>query len=93
MIMKSQIKTFITLGKFESKRSRTYEFIVNTGLRYKLAILELCRRFIRTEEFPESFNLTTLVQLPKQGSQLVLDNLRFLHIKSWGPRLVKALTV
>ena len=60
-----------TIGKFEAKRSRSYEFIVNTGMEYRLAILKLCRRFIKYEEFPDSFNTTTLVQLPKSGSQLL----------------------
>ena len=84
---------FMTLGKFESKKSKTYEFIVNTGLKYKLAILELCRRLIKNEVFPSSFDLTTLIQLPKKGSQLFLENSRFLHLKEWLPRLCEALTV
>ena len=63
---------FETVAKFEAKKSRSYQFIVNTGLEYKLAILSLCRRFIKTEHFPSCFDLTTLVQLPKQGSQLYL---------------------
>ena len=89
----SEADFFLTVGKFESKKSRSYEFIVNTGLKYQLAILQLCRRFIRTEEFPSSFDLSTLVQLPKPGSQLLLDNSRFLHIKLWAPRICEALAV
>ena len=42
---------FETLAKVEAKKSRSYQFIVNTGLEYKLAILDLCRRFIKTEQF------------------------------------------
>ena len=75
-------KVFIeTVGKFESKKSRSYEFIVNTRLEYKIAIMKLCRRFIKAEQFPDSFNIKTLVQLPKSGSELLLENSRFFHLK------------
>ena len=58
-----------------------------------MAIKKLCQRFIKTEEFPESFNVTTLVQLPKSGSQLLLENSRFIHLKEWLPRICEALAV
>ena len=45
------------------------------------------------EAFPDSFNLTTLVQLPKKGSQLCSDNSRFIHMKMWLPRLCESLAV
>ena len=84
---------FLTLVKFESKKSLTYSFIINSGLKYRLAMLKLCERFIKKEVFPKSFDITTLVQLPKKGSQLYLDNSRFLHMKLWLPRLCEAVTV
>ena len=84
---------FMVLAKFESKKSRSYDFIVNAGIKYKLAIFQLCKRFINKEEFPSSFDITTLIQLPKKGSLLYLDNSRYLHIKEWPARLVEALTV
>ena len=70
-----------------------YNFIVNTGLRFRIAIYKLCKRFIMNEEFPRSFDITTLIQIPKKGSQLNLDNSRFIHMKQWMPRLCEALTV
>ena len=81
------------LWKFESKRSATYEFIIKAGLKFKLSILKLCKRFIRRETFPKRFNLTTLIQLPKKGPAQLLDNKRFIHIKEWLARLTEALTV
>ena len=84
---------FLTLVKFESKKSATYSFIDNAGLKFRLAIFKLCTKLIKNEAFPESFDNTTLVQLPKKGSQLHLDNSRFIHMKQWLPRLVEALTV
>ena len=46
---------FETVEKFEAKKRRSYQFLVNTGIEYKQAILSLCRRFIKSEEFPSSF--------------------------------------
>ena len=60
---------------------------------FKQLILKLCRIFIENEEFPDSFNTTTLVKLPKSGSQLLLENSRFIHLKEWLPRICEALAV
>ena len=84
---------FQTLQNFESKKSTMYQFLFNTVLKFKIAIFNICKRFISIEEFPSSFNVTILVQLPKKGSQIYLDNSRFLHMKLWMPRLVEALAV
>ena len=84
---------FMTIQKFASKKSKTYDFITKAGIRFQAAILKLCRRLIRTEVFPSRFDLTTLVQLPKKGSAQDLDNKRFIHTKDWLARLVEALTV
>ena len=48
---------------------------------------------MKNEVFPDSFNLTTLVQLPKKGSQLNVNNSRFIHMKMWLPRLCESLAV
>ena len=59
---------FFVLWKFKTKNSPTYQFITKAGKSFQLAILNLCRRFIKNETFPKRFNLTTLIQLPKKGS-------------------------
>ena len=79
---------FMVIWKFDLKKSTTYEFITRAGLKFQLAILKLCRRFIKNESFPSRFNLTTLVQLPKKGSAQDLDNKRFIHLKEWLARLI-----
>ena len=38
---------FMVLWKFQQKKSTTYDFITRAGLQFQLAILKLCRRFIR----------------------------------------------
>ena len=83
---------FIVLWRFQQKKSTTYDFITRAGLQFQLAILKLCRRFIKNETFPSRFNLNTLIQLPKKGSAQELNNKRFIHMKDWLARLVEALT-
>ena len=72
---------FSTLAKFESKNSPTYNFIVKSGLKlslsFRMAIYNLCKRFIDSKDVPSTFDVTTLIQLPKKGFPLFLDNSRF----------------
>ena len=35
---------FMILKKFETKRSKAYDFITKAGLRFQLAIINLCKR-------------------------------------------------
>ena len=70
-----------------------YNFIINTGMKFRLSVMKICKRFIENENFPSCFDKTTLIQLPKKGSQVDLDNSRFIHLKLWMPRLCEALTV
>ena len=89
----TDVDYFMTLKKFETKRSKVYDFITKAGIRFQLAIFKLCKRLIRKEVFPSRFDYTTLVQLPKKGLAQDLDNKRFIHMKDWLPRRVEALTV
>ena len=70
-----------------------YNFVINTGIKFKMAVFKICKRFLRSEMFPSCFDITTLIQLPKKGSQVDLDNSRFIHLKLWMPRLLEALAV
>ena len=84
---------FQAIRKFKSTGSKAYDFITKSGISFQKGVLKVCRRFIRDEVFPERFKNTDLVQLPKKGSPLVLDNSRFVHVKEAWPRLVEQLTV
>ena len=84
---------FMTLSKFESTNSTSYDFITKAGIKFKLAVFKLCKRLIESEIFPSRFNLTTLVQLHKKGSARRLENHRFLHLKEWPAKLTEALAV
>ena len=63
------------------------------SIKFRLAVFKMCKRFLKSEIFPSCFDVTTLIQLPKKGSQVDLDNSRFIHIKLWMPRLIEALAV
>ena len=82
------------LDRLKAKNKRSYDFIVKSGQKFKEAILILVKRVINTEEIPETFLETVLVQLYKgKGSQQELSNSRFLHIKNWMPRVCESLAV
>ena len=80
------------LCKFQSKKSTMSNFII-TGITFKMAVVKICKRFLKLEMFPSCFDITTLIQLRKKESQVDLDNSRFIHINLWMPRLLEALAV
>ena len=43
------------VDKFKKKDTKTYEFLINAGDKYKEVIFKLCQRIINNEEVPESF--------------------------------------
>ena len=82
------------LGKFGSKRTKTYDFLLKAGERYKDAMFLLCKRMIDDEEFPSSFRKTILHMIGKRsGLQCILKNNRFLHMKQVLCRSIDALVV
>ena len=49
-------------------------------------------KLIKTEQLPKLFARTSLSQLwKKKGSPLDLNNMRFIHMKHWRPRLLENL--
>ena len=68
--------------KFESKKTKSYDFLLKSGDRYKKAMYNLCKNMIEKEEFPKSFRKTILAMIWKQkGPMEVLKNSRFIHMK------------
>ena len=82
------------LAKFATKETKTYDFILKAGDKYKEAIFKLCKRIIEEEEIPESFHKTVLIMIWKRkGSMETLKNNRFLHMKEVLARCVDSLVV
>ena len=83
------------LRKFNSKTTKSYDFLLKAGSKYQEAIFKLCKRVIENEEFPVGFRKTILYMIWKQkGPADVLKNSRFIHMKeSFLPRTCEALVV
>ena len=82
------------LTKFATKETKTYDFILKAGDKYKEAIYKLCKRIIEEEEVPDSFHKTVLIMIWKRkGSMETLRNNRFLHMKEVLARCVDSLVV
>ena len=82
------------LAKFEMKETKTYDFLIKAGKKYKYALFEVCKRIIDKEEIPDSFHKTILYMLWKRrGLSSILKNNRFLHLRQVLARTVDALVV
>ena len=83
------------MKKFGSKKTRSYDFLLNSGGKYKESMFNLCKKMIEKEEFPNSFQKTMLYMIWKQkGPAEILKNSRFIHMKEgFLPRTCEALVV
>jgi hypothetical protein len=82
------------IKKFKENDKRNYDFLIKAGDKFKDAVYRLCRRMIEKEQFPRSFENTTLHQIYKgKGKREVLSNNRYIHSKEWLPRTAEALVV
>ena len=81
--------------KFKSKQTKSYDFLIKSGVKYQEAIFKFCHRIIEDEELPTMFRKTLLYMIWKQkGGQNVLKNNRFIHLKEhYLPRTVEAIVV
>ena len=82
------------LLKFKKSGKKNYDFITKAGEMYQKAVFELCKRMIKEEVFPNSFKQTILHMIYKgKGRKESLPNNRFIHSKTWLPRVVEGLVV
>ena len=82
------------VDKYKRGKKRTYYFLVRAGDRFKEAVFQLCRRMLLEEQFPRSFDDTTLNQIYKgKGKREVLGNNRYIHGKDWLPRITEGMVV
>ena len=54
------------MNKFQSKSTKTYDFLLNGGEKNKESMFILCKRMIEKEEFPLSFRKTLLSMIWKR---------------------------
>ena len=82
------------MNKFRSKDTKIYDFLLRGGKKYQQSIFQLCKRIINNEEIPESFKKTILFMIWKRKYPMnILNNNRFIHLKSILPCFVEAITV
>ena len=82
------------LEKFKMKSTKTYDFFIKSGDKYKMAIFTLCKRIIENEDIPDCFRTTTLYMIWKRkGPMDILKNNRFLHMKEVLARTVDSIVV
>ena len=81
------------IEKFRRSKKQNYDPLVKASKSYQVNMFNLCKQMIEQEQFPQSFKETTLHMIFKGGSgrrEVLADN-RFIHSKSWLPRMAEAL--
>ena len=78
--------------RIKDKNKKMFRLFNRAGPLYKEAVFTLMKRFIDEEEVPSAYDFTSLTQIwKKKGSQLSLNNHRFVHMKCWRAKLLEAL--
>ena len=58
------------LKKFSIKDTKTYDFLLKAGDKYKKDMFKLCKRVIENEEIPDNFRKTTLYMIWKSKGSM-----------------------
>jgi hypothetical protein len=92
--MISEEDFYTVLAKFKRNNKRTHDFLMRASKKFQDAVYSMCRRMLKEETFPRSFQKTTLQMIwKKKGRKEELPSNRFIHGKEWLPRTAEALTV
>ena len=82
------------IRKFKQSRKKNYDFLTKGGKKFQEAVFKFSQRMCKEEVFPSEFQNTTLHMVFKgKGRKEVLSDNRFIHSKTWLPRLVEGLVV
>ena len=86
------IEEFMTVSKriYEKKKGMFRPFM-NSSPELKAAIFLFMKRIYETEEIPKKMFETVLFPLFKKGDRRKLSNYRFLHLRSFLPRILEML--
>ena len=80
------------LERIKSKKKKMFDPLNKSGELYKEAIYKYMEKIIKSEHIPDDFKNTRLTQIwKKKGSALDLNNMRFIHMRSWEAKLCEAL--
>ena len=82
------------LNKFKLSSKQSYDFLTKAGSKFQNSCFKMCKKMFQTESFPDSFKDTILHMLYKgKGRKEELSCNRFIHCKTWLPRLAEACLV
>ena len=83
------------MSKFKKSKKANYDLIVKASKPFQDGVFKFCQEMISKEQFPNEFNTTTLHMIFKggKGKKEILSDNRFIHSKTWMPRLTVALAV
>jgi hypothetical protein len=82
------------LNKFKSSSKHSYDFLTKAGGKFQNSCYKMCDKMFQLECFPGSFKDTILHMIFKgKGKKEELSCNRFIHCKSWLPRLAEACLV
>ena len=77
-----------SLLDLKKKNGDKYKFILRAGSDYRNALYNLFKKVWSSEEKPDQWNKTTIVQLYKgKGDHRMLSNIRHIHIKMDIPKM------
>ena len=75
------------LDRLKKKNNKKYDFILKAGKSLKKALFRLFKYVWRTEDKPDQWRKTTIIQLHKKNSKDNLENYRNIHTKVDVPKL------
>ena len=75
------------MEKIRKKKNKKYEFIIKSGAALKEALFKLFKYIWSTEDKPEQWRRTTIIQIHKKNSKDDLENYRNIHTKMDIPKL------
>ena len=79
------------ISNFGKKQTSSYDFITKAGVGLKSIAYELVCKIWESENIPDGWKTTTLVQIFKRGPKEKLSSYRYIHMKNWLPRLFEGL--
>ena len=75
------------LKALKIKGNKKYKEITDAGEGFKKNVFDFFKLIWNLEIIPASWNLTTLIQIFKRGRRSSLSSYRFVHLKTWMPRM------
>ena len=80
------------VDKIKENNKMVYKFFTKAGEGYKESMFKVMCHLTEKEKVPKAFKKTSLLQIwKKKGSALDLNNMRFIHLRSWRSKLMEAL--